>query len=160
MEFFFFASQGIGDQCEIFNLNHFCDHKNTVSITALLNCPSTECQEALGMENGVILDEKITASSQYAERTGPAQARLYIENTFGTGGWLPTLQDANPWLQIDLVSQYRVTRVATQGRYYDVLSIWVIKYKLAYSSEGEYLLKYYKEEGQTTEKVKIFMAIF
>ena len=111
------------------------------------------------MENGVILDEKITASSQYAERTGPARARLYIENTFGTGGWVPTLQDANPWLQIDLVSQYRVTHVATQGRYHDELSIWVIKYKLIYRSEGEYF-KYYKEEGQTTEKVKIFMAIF
>nr|XP_058963395.1 lactadherin-like [Pocillopora verrucosa] len=118
-----------------------------------------ECQEALGMENGVILDEKITVSSQYAERTGPARARLYIENTFGTGGWVPTLQDANPWLQIDLVSQYRVTHVATQGRYHDELSIWVIKYKLIYRSEGEYF-KYYKEEGQTTEKVKIFMAIF
>ena len=88
------------------------------------------------MENGVILDEKITASSQYAERTGPAWARLYIENTFGTGGWLPTLQDANPWLQIDLVSQYRVTRVATQSRYYDVLSIWVILCERFYGAEG------------------------
>lgn len=111
------------------------------------------------MENGVILDEKVTASSQYAERTGPARARLYFENTFGTGGWVPTLLDDNPWLQIDLVSQYRVTRVATQGCYHNVLSLWVIKYKLIYRSEGEYF-KYYKEKDQTTEKVKIFMAIF
>lgn len=111
------------------------------------------------MENGVILDEKITASSQYAERTGPARARLYFENTFGTGGWVPTLLDDNPWLQIDLVSQYQVTRVATQGCYHNVISLWVIKYKLIYRSEGEYF-KYYKEKDQTTEKVKIFMAIF
>ena len=110
------------------------------------------------MENGAIPDEKITASTYYAERSRPSRARLYIENDQEAGGWVAKVNDANQWLQIDLGSQYRITRVATQGRYRDKHYSWVEKYKLRYGREGEYF-KYYKEEGQATEKVSIFRAI-
>jgi len=45
----------------------------------------------------------------------------------------------------------KVTRVATQGRY-SVYNQWVTKYKLQYSDDGVNF-QYYKEQGQTTDKV-------
>jgi hypothetical protein len=38
-----------------------------------------DCQEALGMENGAILDGQITASSQWDGNHAPFQGRLYFQ---------------------------------------------------------------------------------
>ena len=65
-------------------------------------------------------------------------------------------KDADQWLQIDLFSlgnKYtRITGVATQGRRNERYQQWVSKYKLQYSNDGVNF-RYYKEQGQTADKV-------
>ena len=104
------------------------------------------CQEALGMENGAILDEQITASSQSNSNHAPFHGRLHFQKS-----WVAGTRDRHQWLQVDLDSQYtKVTRVATQGG--NDAIYWVTKYKLTYSDDGVNF-QYYKEQGQTAAKV-------
>ena len=104
------------------------------------------------MENGAILDEQITASSQWDFNHAPFQARLHFQKiTFKAGSWSARTNDLHQWLQVDLGGQYiKVTRVATQGR--NDAAQWVTKYKLAYSDDGVNF-QYYREKGQTADKV-------
>ena len=104
------------------------------------------------MENGAILDEQITASSQFNSDHAPFQGRLHFqETTSKAGSWTAGTEDHLQWLQVDLGSQYtKVTRVATQGR--NDFAQWVTKYKLTYSDDGV-SFHYYREQGQTADKV-------
>ena len=106
----------------------------------------SECQGALGMANGAIVDAEISASSQFDAGSLASHGRLSFQ-----GGWTAAAADVNPWLQIDLGKGLaNVTRVATQGRW--GASQWVTKYNLQY---GDSILnfQYYKELGQNTSKV-------
>ena len=103
------------------------------------------------MENGAISDEQISASSTYSNETPASIARLFLQSG---GGWAAQTYDSNQWLQVDLESQYRVTRVATQGRHNeDNWYQWVTTYKLQYKDDGG-SFQAYKEQGQSTDKVK------
>ena len=100
------------------------------------------------MESRAILDGQIRASSQYSIYHAAVYARLHnkaVQNVHKEA-WEPSTSDANQWLQIDLVTQHGVTRVATQGRYQ--LTHWVTKYNLLYSSDGS-TFQYYKERGES-----------
>ena len=114
-----------------------------------------ECQQALGMESGAISDGQIDASSQWHPDAAHAAilGRLHIQATADKmGAWASGSNDVNQWLQIDLGNQSTtVTRVATQGRY--DANQWVTKYNLQYGDDGVNF-QYYKEHGQTANKVK------
>ena len=111
----------------------------------------SECQEALGMENGKIPDGQLSALSSYSNTGDAGMSRL--NNQEGSGAWRAATKDANQWLQVDLGSHYiRVTRVATQGRNGSVWIEWVIQYKLQHSQDGV-SFQYYREEGQIIDKV-------
>ena len=108
-----------------------------------------ECQQALGMENNAISHGHISASSHYRADYAPFNGRLGFQD--GPGCWSTSLEDTNPWLQVDLGSVYtKVTRVATQGRHSQ--SQWVTKYKLQYGDDGQNFQNY-TEKGQSTDKV-------
>ena len=65
----------------------------------------------------MISDGQISASSQLDNNHGPQRARLNTKiSGIKQGGWLPLTNDRDQWLQVDLGSYTRVTRVATQGR--------------------------------------------
>ena len=114
----------------------------------------TECQEVLGMENGAISDGQISASSRYSDETHPSRARLFLVRTiYQSGGWAAQTFDGNQWLQVDLNSHYRVTRVAKQGRNNENGYQWVTTYKLQYKNDGGNFQNY-KEQGQSTDKVE------
>ena len=100
------------------------------------------------MESRSISDEQITASLYTNLDHAPHRARLY--NQERAGAW--TSPAGARWLQIDLrTDSIRITSVATQGRYsYDN---WVTEYQLQYSDDGVNF-QYYKETGQTANKVK------
>lgn len=105
------------------------------------------------MENGEISDDQISASSKHANITPPKVARLNRQD--GTenlqGAWVALGSDLNQWLQIDLkLPNTAVTGVATQGR--NGNEHWVTKYKLQYSND-KVNFQYYREQGQTTNKV-------
>ena len=134
------------------------------------------------MESGNISDGQISASSEwntthyadqcrvpttyYADQWDAThyahQGRLQFKADEVRGGaWSAAENDVNPWLQVDLVSNFtRVTGLATQGR--DDYDWWVIEYKLLYSSYQNSNIENYKEMGQTVAKVNspIFFIIF
>ena len=125
----------------------FCERKSKVNVVFV------ECQEALGMEAGVISDRQITASSQRNSRHAPVQGRLNFKATEGkAGAWCAGSNDTKQWLQVDLLSKHIVTRVATQGRNGEYRQ-WVTKYKLQYSNDG-INFQFYREKGETTDKVR------
>lgn len=112
------------------------------------------------MENGDISDAQISASTSWNSNHAPAQARLNFQETaVKAGSWAAAVNDVNQWLQIDLHdTDTVVARVASQGRdysssWYGPHLQWVTKYKLQYSNDGV-SFDYYKEQGQTSAKVK------
>ncbi len=106
------------------------------------------------MENGLISNKKITASSKYDGNHAAFRGRLHFTKFKSRkGAWSAGSKDANQWLQVDLGSQQtKVTGVATQGRNADYEQ-WVTKYKLQYSNDGENFQNY-TQQGQTTDRVK------
>ena len=113
------------------------------------------CGQALGMESGAISDKQITASSQWDSNHASFQGRLHFQGIFEGGSWSARKNDLHQWLQVDLGSQYtKVTRVATQGR--NAVNQWVTKYKLTYSKDGVNF-QYYREQGQTADKVHYYI---
>ena len=104
------------------------------------------------MENGLISDEQITASSEFDEYHAVNQSRLRFQPTSGkAGAWVVLTTDANQWLQVDLDSlNTTVTRLATQRR--EDNEEWVTNYNLQYG-DNEVNLHYYREEGETVTKV-------
>ena len=105
------------------------------------------------MENGAIVDEQITASSQWDGYHAPEQGRLHFPEAGGkAGGWAARARDTNQWLQIDLKNSYtNITRVATQGR--NGANEWVTKYNLLYSDDAANF-SFYVEQGGIKANVK------
>lgn len=121
-------------------------------------CDSTEqldCHGPLGVENRLISDSKITASSRHDSNHAASRARLHLKPSGGRkGAWSAGANNARQWLQIDLGSQHtRVTGIATQGRNSNTRNQWVTKYKLQYSNDGTNF-QYYKQRGQSSDKVQ------
>jgi hypothetical protein len=100
------------------------------------------------MENHLIPNEAITATSWVSVGTNPSQARLH--NTYGHGAWCSKLNDPQQFLEIKLSRLHRISRVATQGRFpvpgCEVGDAWVTQYSIEYSVDG-YSWQFYKESG-------------
>ena len=110
------------------------------------------CIEPLGMENEAISDGQITSSSQLDDNHSARQGRLhYMISGYKRGGWSALRNDLHQWLQVDLGSYTRVTRVATQGR--NAFNEWVTKYNLQHSDDGV-TFDLYKEGTNSSAKVK------
>ena len=104
------------------------------------------------MESRLISDGQISASSQLDDNHAPQLARLNTKiSGIKQGGWLPLTNDRNQWLQVDLGSYIRVTRVATQGR--DGYDEWVTSFQLEYSI-NEITFKSYMKIGGGNPKVR------
>lgn len=120
-----------------------------------------QCQEtrALGIENGGIADQQISASSQWSAQHAPSNGRLHFKQTASErGGWSALTNDVNQWLQIDLGNCHtRVTRVATQGRNSALHGVkqWVTKYRLQISDDGVTFF-YFTDQGKP--KVLLFYS--
>ena len=87
------------------------------------------------MENGLILDSQLSASSvRYHHFSGAARARFNSETiTDGNyGGWIAAEGDNNLWLQINFISNVTVTAIVTQGL--DIGINHVKKYTVAFKS--------------------------
>ena len=82
------------------------------------------------MQTFWIQEAAITASSIRDSVHDPAQARLH-----GNGAWMPLIQDANQFLQIDFENEANVSAVAIQG--HPTNDFWVSKYSLSFSKDGK-----------------------
>ena len=98
------------------------------------------CREALGMENGKIADDQITASSE-RDAYPAVNGRLhYITPQGRPFGWQPKNSSCIEWLLVDLLlDNSTITGVATQGcssrTSKSVLS--VTKYELEFSNDSK-----------------------
>ncbi|XP_043913910.1 discoidin domain-containing receptor 2-like isoform X2 [Protopterus annectens] len=108
------------------------------------------CRFPLGMNEGKIRDEDITASSQFYDTTGPRFARLDREE--GDGAWCPA-GDPQPggseFLQIDLRKMHVITLVGTQGRHAKATGKEFARaYRLEYSRNGERWISWKDRHGR------------
>ena len=109
------------------------------------------CIAPLGMERKSISDNQISASSQLNGNHSATQARLHSK----AGSWSPLTNDLSQWLQVDLGSDTRVTRVATQGG--NAYNESVTKYKLQYSGDGV-TFQFYRDVGDSSAKVFVRLS--
>ena len=101
------------------------------------------------MENGLLPNSAITASSVYGASTHRSwEARLNNVPKGNSGAWSAASNKAGQWLQIDLGEERLLTNFATQGR--PSSPQWVRSYTILFSSDS---VKWeeYKENG--VEKV-------
>ena len=105
------------------------------------------------MQSGAIPDSHIRASSELDGNAAASRSRLYILRSGSLcAAWIPSAQDQDQWLQIDIGEPLSVVHaVATQGRgdYWR----WVTSYKLQYSDKNTTDFQFYTEQGSTDSKV-------
>ncbi|XP_013146480.1 PREDICTED: discoidin domain-containing receptor 2-like isoform X1 [Papilio polytes] len=79
----------------------------------------SQCIAPLGMENGLIPDKDLTASSSFNDgNVGPQNGRLNQE--IKGGAWCPKSQittESTEWLEVNLHSVHVITGTGTQGRF-------------------------------------------
>ncbi|XP_073229209.1 uncharacterized protein [Porites lutea] len=105
----------------------------------------------LGIEDGHIPDQSMTASSRLDNNHGAGRGRLNQGPTGSQGtAWCAGETDNVQYLQIDLIYTSRVTHVATQGLNDPPKEVngsninsWVKEYSLEYSSDGKTYNGYY-----------------
>ena len=106
--------------------------------------------DPLGVENGIVSNKDITASSVYHLKYKPLQGRL---NNLICWAAADHSTKFNTWLKIDLGQVMLVTRVATQGDPYWSFNYFT-SFKLQFSFEGSKFSPV-KEERSNTVKVSI-----
>jgi hypothetical protein len=82
------------------------------------------------MQNGMIQDSQITASSIHDPTLSTAKGRLNSATS-----WSTSQNNENEWIQVDLSREGVVTAIATQGRG-DHYEQWVITYSVSYGSNA------------------------
>ncbi|XP_038060477.1 retinoschisin-like [Patiria miniata] len=96
-----------------------------------------ECSspQPLGMEDGTIKDDRITASSGY-DNYPATDGRLNNNN-----GWIAGSEDANPWIEVDLDEPTVVSGVITQrlASYFGLVKKYKVSYKKQPSSDYEHV---------------------
>ncbi|XP_073249874.1 uncharacterized protein [Porites lutea] len=102
---------------------------------------------AVGLANGLIRDNQLTASSE------AAQAKNGRLNFIAGSSWCASTNDSNPYLEIDLEAVHIICAVSTQGNAQG--SQWVETYFLQSSTDGMTWTDY-EEDGQ----IKVFLGNF
>ncbi|XP_013994792.2 discoidin domain-containing receptor 2 isoform X1 [Salmo salar] len=113
------------------------------------------CRYPLGMTGGQILDEDISASSQWSESTAARYGRLDFDDGDGDGAWCPNIMaetDAGgpkDFLQVDLRSLHFITLVGTQGRHADGMgNEFAQRYRIKYSRDGSRWVAWHDRKGR------------
>ena len=85
------------------------------------------------MENGLVTNQQMSASSTLDKDHGAEYARLNGPAIKGkTGAWAAKTNDQNQFLQVDFWRNVKITKFETQG--YPAREWWVQKYTLSYSA--------------------------
>ena len=99
------------------------------------------CDRPLGMKNGRIHSNQITASSSWDRNHGPGNARLHWRKSRArVGAWSARHNNHYQFLQVYFKRPARVVKIATQGR--QDARQWVTKYFVAYSQDGANFAEY------------------
>lgn len=100
-----------------------------------------DCSQPLGMENGQIKDDQVTASTYFPHHE-PHEGRL---NAKGGQAWHARYTTGTEYLQIDFRREVNITAVATQGQ--SGKAFYVTEYKLNMSDDGK-TWKEYRENDK------------
>ncbi|KAG8590729.1 hypothetical protein GDO81_006869 [Engystomops pustulosus] len=127
--------------------------------STLFTFKTSGCYGFLGMENGVIPDSQITASSilEWTDHAGqihiwkPERARLKKPGP----AWAASFNNEQQWLQVDLNKLTKVTGIITTGSTMSAYNYYVTSYKIEYSDDG---LKWTIYREPNTDRDKIFQA--
>ena len=110
--------------------------------------------------SGRIPDNSFSASSIFAPRYAAKYGRLN-----GRGAWEPkTTTDPDDYLQIDLLYEYVICAVATQGNPPSQTSAqeWTTEYKLRFSLNGTTFFPYNENKadkvGMTCSRMQVFIT--
>ncbi|XP_072039794.1 uncharacterized protein [Amphiura filiformis] len=144
-------------------------------------CYAAACQASLGIEDGRIPDNKLTASTVWDDYHGPSNARLNRPAEYPTvGSWSAKYNNISQWIQVDLGVLVGVTGVLIQGRAYNVdarllggsdcCPQWVTEFKVQHSNDGidwHYVLSHNNQDAmifdgntdQTTVVTNLFPTL-
>ncbi|XP_068919849.1 coagulation factor VIII [Petaurus breviceps papuanus] len=119
-------------------------------MSAILLVYNKRCQNALGMASGQIADSQITASGQYGQ-WAPKLARL---NSAGSiNAW--STQDANPWIEVDLLKPMIIHGIKTQGARQKFSSLYISQFTIRHSLDGQTWKDY---RGNSTGTMMVFFG--
>ncbi|XP_027694732.1 coagulation factor VIII isoform X1 [Vombatus ursinus] len=119
-------------------------------MSAILLVYNKQCQNALGMASGQIADSQITASGQYGQ-WAPKLARL---NSAGSiNAW--STQDANPWIEVDLLEPMIIHGIKTQGARQKFSSLYISQFTIRHSLDGQTWKDY---RGNSTGTMMVFFG--
>ena len=85
------------------------------------------------MVSGSIRKNQIQTSSDYSPLNNFDSARISLVLQQGTG-WIPSLNDSQPWLEVTFDTVYRIAAVITQGCGNEYA--WVTSYSFSYLHGG------------------------
>ena len=109
---------------------------------------------------GRIPDDSFSASSEFKARYAAKYGRLN-----GRGAWEPkTTTDPDDYLQIDLLYEYVICAVATQGNPpgHSSAQEWTTEYKLRFSLNGTTFFPYNENKadkvGMTCSRMQVFIT--
>ena len=108
--------------------------------------------EAIGLASGgAIPDSSFTASSYFDDRYKASYGRLNGKNR----GWAPkTTKDPADFLQVDLLYEYVICAVATQGA--NGINEWAINYKIHLSLDG---ITFFTYKENNIDKVRLRVLV-
>ncbi|XP_033109609.1 EGF-like repeat and discoidin I-like domain-containing protein 3 [Anneissia japonica] len=102
---------------------------------------------ALGVEDGTIHSDQLTASSERTSYYKAYRGRLNtVPDAGGAGAWAAKYINQNQWIEADLGAIKGVIGVITQGR--SNVNQWVKTYKVYYSTDGKNFTSVLGSSGQ------------
>ncbi|XP_062440368.1 coagulation factor VIII [Rhea pennata] len=103
----------------------------------LIGCDLNSCSMPLGMENGRIPDQRISASSystNVLSSWSPSKARLNQQGR--TNAWRPKTNSPSEWLQVDFEATKKLTAIITQGAKAVFTNMFVGEFAVSSSQNG------------------------
>ncbi|GIX94553.1 SCO-spondin, partial [Caerostris darwini] len=120
-------------------------HRWTSLRVSLLGCVKEQvCREPMGLENNVLPDAQITASSTLDWTSSPSHARISDPS-----GWVASPYDSTPYLQVDFREPRNVSAVVTKG--VGTNDFWVNKFKVLHSDNADKWLPITDDYGDIIE---------
>ncbi|XP_064076347.1 epithelial discoidin domain-containing receptor 1-like [Vanessa tameamea] len=115
------------------------------------------CEVPLGMENGMISNESLAASSSYDQSVSPLSSRIRTE--IRGGAWCPNgliSTRSRQFLELDLHAEYMITATESQGRFANSIGVeFVESYAVEYWRDALKRWVKYKDFNGNREKYTI-----
>ncbi|XP_034369380.1 coagulation factor V isoform X1 [Arvicanthis niloticus] len=120
----------------------------------LRGCEVNGCSTPLGLEDGRIQNQQITASSfkksWWGDYWEPSLARLNAQGR--VNAWQAKANNNKQWLQVDLLKIKKVTAIVTQGCKSLSSEMYVKSYTIQYSDQGV-TWKSYRQKSSMVDKI-------